>query len=428
MESRSVLRQYRKNDQGSVITADALQGLATNLALVGIWQWKDILLLHNHPPAVPLELFEQAYSIATSTQPRGRAAYPEVMEWAGLLYCYNHKTPVRLSAYNKRRQWACNRDHQAGLGESCLYIEDHLLTPPLTQEFLYYLDLLPHAQTVLEKLKSQVDNQDLELSRRHREEMELQIRIANLEKCLGSGDPEKEETYWRQIREVKANLELVRQRPLPPKATGIDLERVAHFLENLRGNWEKYSTNLRRRLLKLLIDRVELRHDLHHLDVVICWKTGFRQAIRIERPTACRTKEKRWRLQDDQQLKSLWASASWEEMLTAMPGRTAASIRHRASRLKLERQVKIFPSQIHRWTVEDDSQLRKMYTEGKSLNDISQEVERTVHSVRYRLSLLGITRPPEVCRRPVQPTWETQSTRVIQGLSSRCRPENWASV
>jgi hypothetical protein len=49
------------------------------------------------------------------------------------------------------------------------------------------------------------------------------------------------------------------------------------FLEKkLEGNWEKYPGSLRNRLLTLLVDRVELRHDLSHIEAMIVWKVGFR--------------------------------------------------------------------------------------------------------------------------------------------------------
>jgi len=44
METRSALRLYRRNDNGYIITTNCLKCLATNLKLIGIWEWKDILI------------------------------------------------------------------------------------------------------------------------------------------------------------------------------------------------------------------------------------------------------------------------------------------------------------------------------------------------------------------------------------------------
>ncbi len=68
------LRRYHKDSTGYLISYNALKGVATNLALIGIWQWKDILIENNHPGGVPVDLLLSVYEIATSSKPRGRAA------------------------------------------------------------------------------------------------------------------------------------------------------------------------------------------------------------------------------------------------------------------------------------------------------------------------------------------------------------------
>ena len=269
METRSALRLYRRNDSGYIITTNCLKCLATNLKLIGIWEWKDILIENNHTAVVPVDLFLQAYEIAVSNKPRGRAAYSEPMEWAGLLYCYNHDQPRKIAAYSTRGRWACNHDSHLGLGPSCLYIEDHLLTPPLTREFLRCLDLTSHAQVVLEKLKSEASDYGLEEPRWRRQDAELRTRLANLKRCLGTGDPEREETYWQLVQEAKTQIKSLGEKPPPPRTTPVDIEQVTEFLENLDGNWEKYPGRLRNRLLTMLIERVELRHNREHIEANI---------------------------------------------------------------------------------------------------------------------------------------------------------------
>ncbi len=421
METRSVLRQYLKTQRGYAISSYALKGLATDLKLIGFWQWKDILIENNHPAIVPQELFLQAYEIATTARPRGRAAWSEPMEWFGLLYCMNHDSPKRLSAHNGRRRWACNRSYQSGLGQRCLYIEDHLLTPPLTNEFLRCLDLTPHAQKVLEKLKAEASEYGLEESRRRRREAELKARIANLERYLGSGDPEKEETYWRLIREAKAELELVRQRPAEPRSTPMDVERVSQFLQDLESNWQRYPSSMRNRLLALLVDRVELRHDQSHIEATMVWKAGLRQVINIERTSAHFTKEKRWRPDEDNLLRLLWPSSSWEAIMAALPGRTPGAISQRACGLGLSRRVrKKLPDVAHTWTDEDDRELGRLYAAGVSAAEIAAKLGRTERAVMARASIIGARRPERFRNRRCQPVWSAVNFEVIHGSTLRC--------
>ena len=421
METRSALRLYRRNDSGYIITTNCLKGLATNLKLIGIWEWKDILIEDNHPAVVPVDLFLQAYEIAVSNKPRGKAAYSEPMEWAGLLYCYNHDQPRKIAAYSTKKRWACNHDSHLGLGPSCLYIEDHLLTPPLTREFLRCLDLTHHAQVVLEKLKSEASDYGLEESRWRRQDTELRARLANLEKCLGTGDPEREETYWRLVQEARAQIKSLGEKPPPSKTTPMDIEQVTEFLDNLDGNWEKYPGRLRNRLLTMLIERVELRHDREHIEAIIVWKAGFKQVVNIQRNQSHFNQEKRWREEETKLLRMLWPSASWEVILAALPERNKSAIALRAARLRLSRQgMRKSPEKSIVWTQAEIDQLKECYlTKGLSIIEIAGRLGRTEQAIEGKISALRLKRPRELRRYKQQPIWEADNFKVMHAVSTQ---------
>ncbi len=421
MESRSVLRQYRRDSRGYLISSPAIKGLATNLSLIGIWEWMDILIENNHEPVVPIDLFLQTYELALTKHPRGRAAYTEPMVWADLLYCCNHDLPRKLAAHNTLNRWACIQGYQAGLEPRCLYTADHVLTPPLTREFLRCLDLTPHAQAVLEKLKAEAGNYSLEESRRRRQETELKSRLANLEKYLGTADAEREETYWKLIQEARAQLKIIENKPPAPSTTLADVEKVAEFLENLESNWERYPSQMRNRLLKLLIERVELRHDLSHIEATIIWKMGFTQKIHISRPTAHFTKDKRWQPEEDNLLRMLWPTVTWETIVAALPSRTPESINQRASRLKIKRQwQREVPDRESQWTKAEEARLKELYVGGESAGEIAGMLGRTERAIRGRASVLGIHRPEGFYPRKYQASWNSENIKVMQGLTSRC--------
>jgi len=63
METRSSLRNCLKSDDGYIITPEVIDGLVGQLALVGIWRWADIFIENNHKPAVPVDLFREAYAV-----------------------------------------------------------------------------------------------------------------------------------------------------------------------------------------------------------------------------------------------------------------------------------------------------------------------------------------------------------------------------
>jgi DNA invertase Pin-like site-specific DNA recombinase len=423
METRSLLRLYPRNNRGYIITTNTLKSLATNLNLTGTWEWGNIIRENNHAAIVPQDLFLQAYEIATSNKPRGKAAYAEPMEWASLLYCYNHDVPKRVASYNTRKRWACNQDSHLGLAPRCLYIEDHLLTPPLTTEFLRCLDLSPYAEEVLEKLKSEVSESSYEENRRRQRETELKAHIANLKRYLGSDNPEREETYWSLIKEAQDELQMVQQRPAAPKSTVMDLERVRQFLDNLEDNWARYPSRLRNHLLKLLIDRVEMRHDRSHIECTIVWKMGLRQVVNIQRPQAHYSFEKRWTTEETKLLRMLWTSASWETILAALPERNKSAIYLRAARLRLSRQgIKKLPGKSTLWTQEEIDQLKDCYlTKGLSKIEIADRLGRTEGAVEHKISAIKLIRPKELRRYKHRPVWQADTFKVIDATCSRKR-------
>ncbi len=60
---------------------------------------------------------------------------------------------------------------------------------------------------------------------RKHQETQLRNRLANLENYLGSADPELEESYRRQIKQVKADLRALQQKPLPTPVTVADIDQ-----------------------------------------------------------------------------------------------------------------------------------------------------------------------------------------------------------
>jgi len=421
METRSLLRLYPRNNRGYVITTNTLKSLATNVNLTGTWAWGDTIRENNHTAIVPLDLFTQAYEIATSNKPRGKAAHAEPMEWADLIYCYNHDVPKKVSAYNARKRWACNQDSHLGLGPRCLYIEDHLLTPPITAEVLRCLDLTPYAEGVLEKLKSEVSDSTIEENRRRQRESELKAHIANLRRYLGSDNPEREETYWSLIRESQDELQMLQDRPPTPRSTVIDLERVKQFLDNLEANWARYPSRLRNHLLKLLIDRVKMRHDQNHIECIIVWKMGLRQTVDIQRPQAHYSFEKRWTPEETKLLRMLWPSASWDSILAALPERNKSAIYLRATRLRLSRQgMKKLPGKSTLWTQEEIDQLKDCYlARGLSIIEIADTLGRTEQAIEHKIAAMKLIRPKELRRYKHQPVWQAGDFKVTDATCSQ---------
>lgn len=418
MRTRSSLHRCLQNEHGYLISPDVIDGLARQVALIGVWKWSDILIEGNHPNIAPLDLFAEAYALANrpGARPRGRAAYFEPLDWADLLWCLNHDTPRRISPHSSEGKWVCDRDYHNGTGPTCLKIDHRVISEPLTEEFLRCLDLTSHAEAVLQELQGQADVGRLEEARRKREEARLTTLLRNLENYLGSSDPELEESYCRRIREAKADLQALRQRPLPSPATDVDILVVRHFLENLGAEWKKLSPTLRNRLLKLVVDRVEVTHDLHRIVATVIWKIGFSQTVEIQRPVGSSRRDRHWTEDQDALLRMLWPDSSQDVLLAAFSTRTWQGIKTRANRLRLERRMpRAYPSHWHPWTAEDDARLSTLYLGETPIDQIAIQLGRSKQAVMSRASMLGTTRPQEIRYRMPPLVWEVKKYDGFKG-------------
>jgi len=419
METRSSLRNCLKNDHGYVITPEVVDGLAGQLALIGIWKWADIFIENNHPAIVPVDLFGEAYALRNrhGGKPRGRAAYYEPLDWDGLLRCLNHETPRHISGHSSDGTWVCDRDYHNGIGPICFKIDHRIISQPLTTEFLKCLDLRSYAREVFDELQTRSVTVEAEEAMRQHHETQLGNRLTNLESYLGTADPELEESYRRQIKQVKADLQALKQKPLPMPITLADISRVCHFLENLEDEWQKLSSSLRNRLLKLLVDRVEIVHSRGHIQAVVVWKVGFKQRIDIEWVAGSSAKECHWTNEEDKLLRTLWPTSTKEVLLAAFPDRKWRGITSRARKLGLRRKVRLYPSHWKPWAANEDAKLKELYATETPVDSIATELGRTIDAAVGRAFLLKINRPSEARFPKRKLAWEVLNFYGLEAVS-----------
>lgn len=423
METRTAFRDCLRTSEGYIISPELIDGLTRQVALVGTWKWTDILIENNHPAIVPLDLFGEVYALNRrhGDKPKGRAAHYEPLDWDGLLQCMNHETPRRISGHASDGKWVCDSDYHNATGPICLKIDHRFIDKPLTTEFLKCLDLSSNAAEVLKEIQDRTASSNDQQVRRKHEEANLNNRLSNLENYLGASDPELEESYRRQIRQVKGQIQALRQKPLPPPVTVVDINRVRRFLENIENEWGKLPSRLRNNLLKLLIERVEVTHDLQKIEAVIIWKVGFKQKIVIERPVGNSRRDRWWTEEQDRILRRLWPAASREEMMAALPGREWRAIQSRAGNLKLSRKVREYPLHWKPWTAEDDARLAELYVK-EPTNIVAAKLGRGLQSVNGRAWLLKIRKPLEILFPEPNPVWESLNAYGFERLCSLLPP------
>jgi len=335
-----------------------------------------------------------------------------------LLWCLNHETPRHISGHSSNGTWVCDRDYHNGIGPLCLKIDHRIISQPLTTEFLKCLDLRSYAREVFDELQTRSMTVEAEEAMRKHQETQLRNRLTSLENYLGSADPELEESYRRQIKQVKADLRALQQKPPPTPITVADINRVQHFLENLEDEWQKLSSGLRNRLLKLLVDRVEIVHERGHIQAKVIWKIGFKQKIDIEWEAGCSAKERRWTNEQDNLLRTLWPTSTREILLDAFHERNWRGIISRARNLGLMRKVRLYPPHWEPWTPSDDARLAELYVMDTPVDVIAAELGRSISAVVDRAHLLKINRPGEARFLKRKLVWEVLNFYGLEAVSS----------
>jgi len=429
MENRTALRACRQTSTGYQITPALVRGLVTNLKLVGIWQWGDCEpILNNHKPAVIQDLFLQAYELATRPgKPKGKALNFEPLEWAGLLWCTNGSQPRLISSHSADERYVCDYDYHTVCGSICLDISARFIDEPLTTEVLRQLDFTPFAEEVLASLEAEATEEKLEETRRKREESAIEQSIEKWQALLpccvdlrtGQIDRDRERFYWGQITEAKAKLEELKSRPMPKKNTvTTDFRKVRDFLAGLPHNWRSYTSAVRNRLLKSLIEKVELYHSRESIEATIIWKTGFEQQLTIYRPIARSSREMRWTQEEDKLLTVLYPSSSADVVLAAFPNRSWNAISARSFRLGLRRERRYHPPQDWRpWTSEEDEKLKVSYEAGIALPEIARKLDRSINAIETRAAAKMLVRPRSARWKEAKVRWQAHNLEPLHSAS-----------
>lgn len=220
------------------------------------------------------------------------------------------------------------------------------------------------------------------------------------------------------MKEQLASLNI--KRPPARSITKPSIHTVRDFLINLRRDWDSYPATLKNRLLNQLIEMVVLRHEREHIDATIIWKAGFQQGIRIHRPPARGSREKRWSEQKLALLRMLWPLSNKEVILAALPERSWSAIGERALRLRLNRKRDLYRQGASRhWTEGEKSRLTQLYQAGISVPDIAGELGRGQRAIVGKASKLKLKRPSEVKWKQSKPTW-SERIETFNGSKQEC--------
>lgn len=341
MKSRSSLRRTPKTELGYVITPNLIKSIVSNSFYAGWWHYGGELIdKKHHPPLVADDLFWNAYGLARSKKPRGNAIRFEPLAFYGLFRCLNHDEPPAVRSLNAEGRYVCDYHYKTGVAAKCLSIARSQLEGPLLAVILKQLDLGRYTGMVLDQLQKDQRLQQFKETQRQRDREAVQRRIRNLQAGLDEADTkEKRDIIWQQFTENKAKLAEFENVPIPEvKVSDLDVARTREFLSTIGVNWPNISQTLQNRLIKLIIERVDLKHDGHTVNATIVWKTGFEQQLVIHRPVIGYCSKTIWSDEEVDLLRALWPSASKTCVVSSFPQRTWESLSCKARSLGLKRK------------------------------------------------------------------------------------------
>lgn len=394
MERLTSLRSCPRTHTGYKITPLLVRGLATNLKLIGVWCYGDVKpIINNHEAIVSRELFFQAFELAINRKHIQTGLY-EQNEWTGLIYCVNHPIPIRMHSDNRNRYYKCEKEYKQDINRACLIVPSQYLDQPLTSAITSYLSLAPLAGDILRRFKLKTENKRIRETLLKKQVTRLKASIAKLQvlftHCVdasGEINRDKEELYWSQIQEAKQRLSEIKTSISPEgddlNNLDVDCNCIQEFLNDLTSNWYTYPLSWRNQLLRLVIDKTEIQASNDVVDAVIYWKSGFKQKVIIYKPRIIGAR-RRWTNHEDNLLKSLYSSASADELIMALPNRSWAGITRRGVYLNINRTRKP-PSIWRAWKPEEDELLKLRYKEGIPNKEIACEVGRTTVAVIKRI-------------------------------------------
>lgn len=115
-----------------------------------------------------------------------------------------------------------------------------------------------------------------------------------------------------------------------------------------------------------------------------------------------------WSSDEDNVLKDNYNSATWCELSELLPGRTIMAINHRAGVLGLRRKV-------YEWTVEEESHLKKVCSEGATWSQLTQLFpNRSLEALLNKINRMGINLPESTPRSLISlKEWSDSEVQIL---------------
>ena len=396
--------RLKRNSDGSwPVTVSKTRSILQNPAYIGWRLWAgEVVATDNHGP-----LIDEMTFWATQEQFGNRPSRPKrdmpPLPLAGILYCGNHDLPQRMiyanGTENKDKSYQCRSYYRNAQG--CCKITARILDDPICEAVVSQCAFPNMAEAVLSKLTDEYQQAREQAASYGRELKRLEKEIENLEhNFLFRLTPTRAAWIEKEIAERRKHIaELASLESSPAgkvigtSITEDDVELVKAFLADLSTGWNRQPNDLKNAFLHLVLERAVIYHNTATIRVRIIWRTGSEQEILIHRPPA-NSRSPGWTEAELAIVSEHFETASMDELMAMLPGRTWLAIRMKGKGMGLSR-TDMAGGRGHngtftRWTKEEDDVLRQHYAGEISREETLKKLDRTPRGIRGRARRLGL--------------------------------------
>jgi DNA invertase Pin-like site-specific DNA recombinase len=421
---KAFARSTRAAGGGWPVTMPRVRCIATNPAYIGWKLWGGEVHGKNvYPPIIDEHVF-WAVQGKFGRWDRPKNEY-EPLPLAGLLYCGNHYSSKCMTYSNHPNPTRSNyRCLDNTIEPICTSIAAHILDAPISEAVVSQLTEPGVSGRMLDKLTSEYHQAKVLAASYRREMKRLEAEVDNLRGNLALAilPPSELQLLSKEIQNRLARIRELADLESQPIGAAVgrmmpgqkDIAKVKAFLDKLSSEWESQPNGLKNALLRLLLDRVTIWHNTETIRVELTWRVGAKQELLIHRAY------KKWRKWTEDELKIMrecYETASQDELLALLPGRTWRAIAEQGIRLGLFRNS-LSGQPGHKdkgrgYTPEEDELVRRYYAREIELEAIG----RSLYSVSNRAKVLGLKRKPPTT------TWEWLDDKpLVRQGESESRP------
>jgi hypothetical protein len=294
--------------------------------------------------------------------------------------------------------YQCDDDYDNGQADhACTLLDARILDEPITDVIPCHCQFVEHTEAVLAQLEAEYDSARDEAQHRRRERRRLQEEVDTLKQNLAlARTPEHVAMIFEHIdRRMERLQELADTSPEAGRRvlSVAQITTVRAFLADLRTGWGHQPPGLRHEFVRLILDRVVIHADRHHVEATITWRTGAQQRLWIERPLRRRSGKVLWTEADNTWLRAHYALALREALQARFPPRTYMAIRKQAAALGLKRRHKgVAKPKGEFWLEAENARLRAYAAGQLSYTELRPRLPgRTWDGIEHQARILGLT-------------------------------------